>query len=176
MVFILVFASVIKEVFFVHNIIEFLIKWKRFILFLMSESVLITRVLYLLYIILLGLFGILLGFLLGVYSRNDDIYVFILLLLLKMLYNNGLDYVVLKPNKVDQFSKFSFKTIEQMNPRPLKITLIEPDQSPQTQLPFLIIKDLFVFIETEVLWDESTKYEFELYRFYQNINQKVEYY
>jgi hypothetical protein len=69
-------VSLINEVFFVHNIIEFLIKWKQFILFLMSESVLITRVLYILYIILLGLFGILLGFLLGVYSRNDDIYVY----------------------------------------------------------------------------------------------------
>ena len=126
----------------------------------MSESVLITTVLYILYIILLGLFGILLGFLLGVYSRNDNIYVFILLLLLKMLYNNGFDYVLLKPNKVDQFSRFSLKTIEQIDPRPLKITLTEPDQSP---LPFLIIKDPFVFIETEVLWDKSTNCEFELY-------------
>ncbi len=169
-------VSLINEVFFVHNIIEFLIKWKQFILFLMSESVLITRVIYILYIILLGLFGILLGFLLGVYSRNDDIYVFILLLLLKMLYNNGFDYVLLKPNKVDQFSKFSLKKIEQMNPRPLKITLTKPDQSPQIPLPFLIIKDPFVFIETEVLWHESTNYEFELYRFYRNINQKVESY
>lgn len=68
--------SLIKEVFFVHNIIEFLIKWKQFILFLMSESVLITRVMYVLYIILLGLFGILLGFLLGVYRREDDIYIY----------------------------------------------------------------------------------------------------
>jgi hypothetical protein len=93
-----------------------------------------------------------------------------------MLYNNGFDYVLLKPNKVDQFSKFSLKKIEQMDPRPLKITLTEPDQSPQIPLPFLIIKDPFVFIETEVLWDESTNYEFELYRFYRNINQKVESY
>ena len=90
-----------------------------------------------------------------------------------MLYNNGFDYILLKPNKIDQFSKFSLKTIEQIDPRPLKITLTEPDQSP---LPFLIIKDPFVFIKTEVLWDKSTNYEFELYRFYRNINQKVEYY
>lgn len=169
-------VSLINEVFFVHNLIEFLIKWKQFILYLMSESVLITRVIYILYIILLGLFGILLGFLLGVYSRNDDIYVFILLLLLKMLYINGFDYVLLKPNEVDQFSKFSLKKIEQMDPRPLKMTLTELDQSPPIPLPILIIKDPFVFIETEVLWDKSTNYEFELYRFYRNINQKVESY
>ena len=77
--------SLINEVFFAHNIIKFLIKWKEFILCLMSESVLIIRVMYILDIILLGLFGIVLGFLLGVYRREDDIYVFILLLLLKLL-------------------------------------------------------------------------------------------
>ena len=164
-------VSLINEVFFVHSIIKFLIKWKQFILFLMSESVLITRVIYILYIILLGLFGILLGFLLGVYRRKDDIYVFILLLLLKMLYNNGFDYDLLKPNKVHQFSKFSLKTIKQINPRPSRLILKEPDQIP---LPFLIIEDPFVFIETEVLWDEPINYEFELFRFYRNVNQKVE--
>ena len=132
---------------------------------------LINRVIYILYIILLGLFGILLGFLLGVYRRKDDIYVFTLLLLLKMLYNDGFDYGLLKPNKVDQFSKFSLKTIEQINPRPSRLILKEPDQIP---LPFLIIEDPLVFIETEVLWDESTNYEFELFRFYRNVNQKVE--
>ena len=136
----------------------------------MSESVLITRVIYILYIILLGLFGILLGFLLGVYSRNDDIYVFTLLLLLKMLYINGFDYVLLKPNKVDPFPIFSLKSIEQIDPRPLKITLKEPEQIP---LPFLIIEDPLVFIDTEVLWDESTNYQFELFKFYRYVNQKI---
>lgn len=177
-------VSLINEVFFIHNIIEFLIKWKQFILYLMSESVLITRVIYILYIILLGLFGILLGFLLGVYSRNDDIYVFTLLLLLKIIYNNGFDDVLLEylhdlsleTSTAEPFSKFSLKKIEQMDPRPLKITLTELDQSPPIPLPLLIIKDPFVFIETEVLWDKSTNYEFELYRFYRNRNQKVESY
>ena len=163
-------GSLINEVFFVHSIIKFLIKWKQFLLFLMSESVLITRVLYILYIILLGLFGILLGFLLGVYRRKDDIYVFILLFLLKMLYNNGFDFVLLKPNKVDQFSKFSLKTIEQINPRPLRLMLKKTDQIP---LPFLIIEDPLVFIETEVLWEEPINYKFQLFKFYQNVNEKV---
>lgn len=51
-----------------------------------TKSVLITRVLYILYIILLELLSI---FLLSVYRRKDDIYLFILLLLLKMLSNIG---------------------------------------------------------------------------------------
>jgi hypothetical protein len=113
----------------------------------------------------------LLGFLLGVYSRKDDIYVFILLLLLKMLYNKGFDYDLLKPNKVDQFYKFSLKTIEQINPRPSRLILKQPDQIP---LPFLIIEDPFVFIETKVLFDESINYAFELFIFYRNVNQKVD--
>lgn len=106
----------INEVYFIHDIIKYLIKWKEFILFLMSESVLITRVIYILYIILLGLFGIRLGFLLSVYRRKDDIDILILLLLLqilynKIIYNDVFDYDLLKPNKVDQFYKFAFKTI-----------------------------------------------------------------
>jgi len=140
-------VSLINEVFSVHSIIKFLIKWKQFILFLMSESVLITRVIYILYIILLGLFGILLGFLLGVYRRKDDIYVFILLLLLKMLYNNGFDYGLLKPNKVDQFSKFSLKMIEQINQRPSRLILKELDQ---IESNYKIISDGFLLDVNEL--------------------------
>jgi hypothetical protein len=171
-----IILSLINEVFFVHSIIKFLIKWKQFIVFLTSESVLISRAIYILYIILLGLFGILLGFLLGIYRREDDTYGFVLLLLLKMLYNDGFDYGSLKPNKVDHFSKFSLKTIEQINPRPSRLIFKElfkePDQIP---LPFLIIENLFVFLETEILSDESINYEFELFKFYRNINKKVEF-
>lgn len=150
-----------------NNRIEFVNKWKQFILLLMSEYVLITKVVYVLYIILLGLFGILLSFLLDIYKQNDDIYLFILLLLLKMLYNNVLDYVFLKSNKIDQFS---LKTIEQINSRSSRLILKEPDQ---ISLPFLIIEDPLVFIETEVLWEEPINYKFKLFKFYQNVNGKV---
>ena len=162
--------SLIKEVYFIYDIIKYLIKWKEFILFLMSESVIITRVRDILYIILLGLFGILLGFLLGVYKKEDEICVLILLLLLQILYNDRFDYGLLKFNKADQFSTFSFKTIEQINPRPSRLIFKEPDQIP---LPFLIIEDPFVFIETEVLRDKSINYEFELFKLYRNVNEKV---
>jgi len=55
---------------------------------------------------------------------------------------------------------------------PLKITLKEPEQ---ISLPFLIIEDPLVFIDTEVLWDESTNYQFELFKFYRYVNQKIQY-
>ena len=92
------------------------------------------------------------------------------MLLLQILYNDEFDYSLLKRNKVDQFSKFSFKTIEQINPRSSRLILKEPNQIP---LPFLIIEDFFVFIEIEVSWDKSINYE--LFKLYRNVNEKVKY-
>ena len=97
------------------------------------------------------------------------------MLLLKIIYNNGFDDVLLEylhdlsleTNTAETFSKFSLKSID---PRPLKITLKEPEKIP---LPFLIIEDPLVFIETEVLWEEPINYQFELFKFYQNVNEKV---
>ena len=141
----------------------------------MKESLFITRIVYFLYLILLGIFGIIIGFLLGIYKREDEINPFLLLLLLKIIYNNGFDDVLLEylhdlsleTNTAETFSKFSLKSID---PRPLKITLKEPEK---ISLPFLIIEDPLVFIETEVLWEEPINYQFELFKFYQNVNEKV---
>lgn len=152
----------------------------NFIRLLMKESVFITRIVYFLYFILLGIFGIIIGFLLGVYKREDEkneFFLLLLLLLLKIIYNykNRFDDVLLEylhdlsleTNTVEPFSKFSLKSTEQIDPRPLKIIFKEPEQVP---LPFLIIEDPLVFIETEVLWEEPINYKFQ---FYQNIDQKV---
>ena len=76
----------------------------------------------------------------------------------------------IEPNTAEEFSNFSLKSIEQIDPRPLKIIFKEPEQIP---LPFLIIEDPLVFIDTEVLWDESTNYQFELFKFYRYVNQKI---
>ena len=164
-----------NEIFFLHNIIKWIIQLMNFIRLLMKESLFITRIVYFLYLILLGIFGIIIGFLLGIYKREDEINPFLLLLLLKIIYNNGFDDVLLEylhdlsleTNTTETFSKFSLKSID---PRPLKITLKEPEQIP---LPFLIIEDPLVFIETEVLWEEPINYQFELFKFYQNVNEKV---
>ena len=150
----------------------------NFIRLLMKESLFITRIVYFLYLILLGVFGIIIGFLLGVYKREDEINAFLLLLLLKIIYNSGFDDVLLEylhdlsleTNTVEPFSKFSLKSIEQIVTRPLKIIFKEPEQIP---FPFLIIEDPRVFIETEVLWEEPINYKFQLFQFYQNVNEKV---
>lgn len=123
-----------------------------------------------------------LGFLLGVrlYKREDETSIFILLLLLKIIYNNRFDDVLLEylqdlfleTNTLGTFSKFSVKMIPDFTPRPLKITLKTPEQA---QLPVQIIKDPFVFIDTEILSDESTNYQFELFKLYRYVNQKIEF-
>ena len=144
----------------------------------MKESLFITRIVYFLYLILLGIFGIIIGFLLGLYKREDKINTFLLLLLLKIISNNGFDDVLLEylhdlsleTNTAETFSKFSLKSIEQIDPRPLKITLKEPEQ---ISLPFLIIEDPLVVIETEVFWKKPINYKLELFKFYQNVNEKV---
>jgi len=81
-----------------------------------------------------------------------------------------LNDLYLETNTVETFSKFSLKSIEQIDSRPLKITLREPEQ---ISLPFLIIEDPLVFVDTKVLWDESTNYQFELFKFYRYVNQKI---
>ena len=164
----LIFCSLVNEILFLKNIRKWVIQSINLIRLLMNESVFITRILYFLYLILLGVFGIIIGFLLGVYKREDEINAFLLLLLLKIIYNSGFDDVLLEylhdlsleTNTVEPFSKFSLKSIEQIVTRPLKIIFKEPEQIP---FPFLIIEDPLVFIETEVLWDKSTNCEFELY-------------
>lgn len=86
----------------------------------MNESVIITRIIYFLYLILLGIFGIIFGFLFGLYIREDEINTFLLLLLLKIIYNNRFDDVLLEylsdlyleTNTVRPFSKFLLKNIE----------------------------------------------------------------
>lgn len=178
----LIYCSLVKEILFLPNLFYWLIEWANFIRLLMNESVFITRIVYSLYLIILGIFGVFLGFLFGVFRREDDkIYVFLLLLLLQILYHNGFDGVLLEilrrrslePRNIEQFSNFSLKSIEQINPRPLKIALKEPAQGLQIPLPILIIEDPLVFIETEVLWEEPINSKFQLFKFYQNVNEKV---
>lgn len=178
------FWSLFNEVFLLLNINIFLRNWKPYLKqYLKNKTILLDLLIsrtYILYIVLLGLFGILLGFLLGIYRRQNnnkydiyDIYGFvlvILLILLRMLYINELNYVSFKPNNVDQFSKFSLKTMEQIPPRLSILRLKKPDE---ISLPFLIIEDPFFFIETEILWENSKNYKFELFKLYQNINKKI---
>ena len=189
------FRSLITEIFFLHKIIEYVIQLQQFILILMSESVLITRLIYFLYMILLGLFigliGTLVGFLLGIYSQNDDLYVFILIFLLEILYNNRLGYVLLEPDllemlrnnglgyfslepeKIEQLSPFSLKAIEQINPRPSKLFLGESVEKPQ--IPFPLLGDPRISIDFDFLFEEPKNSKSKLFKFYRNVNEKIKY-
>ena len=101
-------------------------------------------------------------------------------LLLKILYNNGFDDVLLEPlrirslepRNIEEFSKFSLQVCEPSNSRPSKLFLGEFVEKPQIPLPFL--GDPFVSIDIDFIFDESTNYKFELFRFYRNVNRKVE--
>ena len=126
----LIFCSFVNEILFLNNIINWVIQLMNFIRLLMKESVFITRIVYVLYLIILGIFGILVGFFLGIYrceNEVNEIYIFLLLLLLQILYNNGFDEVLLEilsrrslePGNIEEFSKFSLKSIEQIDPRHL---------------------------------------------------------
>lgn len=143
----------------------------------MKESVFLTNIVYCLDLIVLGIFGVLLGFLLGVdrfeNKREKEVYGFLLLLLLKILSNNGFDYVFLRirslePRNIEEFSKFSLPVCQPSNSRPSKLFLGEPVEKPHP-----LLGDPYISIDVDFLFEESTNYEFELFRFYRNVGQKV---
>lgn len=73
---------------------------------------------------------------------------------------------------IDEFSKFPLKSIEQIELRSLKIMLTQSSQSCQVPFPFPIIEDPLV-IETQIFWEEPISDKFELFQFYQDINEEV---
>lgn len=92
----LIFCSFINEIFFLHNIIKWIIQLMNFIRLLIKELLFITRIVYFLYLILLSIFRIIIGFPLGIYKREDEINTFRLVLLLQILCNNRFDNVLLE--------------------------------------------------------------------------------
>ena len=167
-----IYCSLINEILFLNHITNWVIQWRNIIGLLMKESVFITRIVYSLYLILLGIFGILLGFLLGVYRRKDEIYVFYLILLLRILYNSGFDHILLEtlePRNIEEFSKFSLQVCESSNSRASKLFLGELVKNPQ--IPFPLLGEPSISIDVDFLFEESINYEFDLFKFY--INQKV---
>ena len=180
----LMVLSVRYEMSFLHRLRKWLIDCRDIIRCLMEESISIT---YALYFILLGLFGIVVGFLLGLYrhkykNENDKInptYLLILLLLLEMLYNDGFDYRLLRnpnpaSNIADPYENFSFGPLPQIESRPFKLILKEPEKVPQ--IPFPIFDDPSGNVEIDFIWDvwdESFEYKFELFQFYQTLSEKV---
>lgn len=63
--------------------------------------------------------------------------------------------------------------MKEINPRPLKLSLKQPDQKPEIRLP--ILSDPFISIDIDFIWEESKIYKFELFEFYLNVKEKVNY-
>ena len=175
-----IFCSFWNELLFLNNVINWVIQWKNLIQLFSRESILITRSIYFLYLILLSILGVIIGFLLGLYTNNreDQINAFILLILLKILYDTRfsnvsseyLYHLSLKEDTVESFSNFSLKTISQIDPRPSKLTLKVPQKFPS---PFSILEDPVILIETEFLWNQLTNCQLELFEFYRDVNKKI---
>jgi len=177
--------SLFCEVFFIFSLIEWIKDWInfiRFLGFLVTESVFITGIFYSLCFVLLMIFGVWLGFLFDVYREDEAIYLFTILLLLQIFYRNGFYHLLLEYlhnydlslesiTGEQQFSKFSFKTVEKIQSRPLKIILKQPDKISQILLP--ILDNPFVKIDIEVILEESTNYQFEFFKFYPDVNKKM---
>jgi hypothetical protein len=173
-------TSFIKEVAFGATIIEFIIQSYNILLLLMSGSIALISLFYLLYFSLLGL---ILGFLLGVYTRNKGVYtrnkkidVLMLLFLLQIFYirdksdfSDKLPCILLKPNEVNEFVTFSLETEEHSQINLLKILLILiiwlRESSLKPEIPFPILGDPSVLIDIDIIFNEFPNYE-ELLKFY----------
>lgn len=160
-----IFCSLVNEILFLNNIINWVIQWISLIQLFLTESVVITRVVYGLYFFLLG---VLMGFFLGISRHRDEVKevnVFFLLLFLQILYDNEFDDVFLESLRIrslesrnsEEFSKISLQVYEPTNSRPSKLFLGEFVEKPQIPLPFL--GDPFVSIDIDFIFDESTNYE-----------------
>jgi hypothetical protein len=166
-------TSFIKKVAFGATIIEFIIQSYNILLLLMSGSIALISLFYLLYFSLLGL---ILGFLLGVYTRNKKIDVLMLLFLLQIFYirdksdfSDKLPCILLKPNEVNEFVTFSLETEEHSQINLLKILLILiiwlRESSLKPEIPFPILGDPSVLIDIDIIFNEFPNYE-ELLKFY----------
>lgn len=171
------------------KLIKWVIEWKNIIRLLMEEFLFLTRIVYGLYLILFMIFGVFLGFLLGILSRykdDNEIYASLLLFLLRSLYNfskilylynTGFEFdeilqnLDLRSSEAGNIDEISFKVFELKNSSPGKLGVPKLPEKPQ--IPFPLLGDPFLSIDVEVLFQESVNYEFELFRFYFNANQNL---
>jgi hypothetical protein len=162
----MVFCSLMREIFWIYNFIDWVKKVVNFVSMAMEQSIFITRIIFILYLIILGLFGILIGFLIGMYSAESKIYIFYLL---ELLDKYGLIYL-LKLDHIEQFSTFSVQTVTQIEPALPKV-LFKSNQKPK--IPFPVLGDPFIWIEADLGLYESQGYKFELFKFYRELKKEI---
>ena len=71
----LIFCSLVKEILFLNNLLDWVIEWGNLIRLLMKEWVFITKFVYGLYLILRYIWSIV-GFLLGMCRRENEVYIY----------------------------------------------------------------------------------------------------
>jgi hypothetical protein len=168
-----ILCSFISEFFVLFNMFKFLLKSREFALILISEYVVIIKFVYVIYFILIGLFSVLMGFLLSMYKTDKKIYVLTILIFLQSLYINVFNSILFESNKIkhlQELQKLNFKPVKQIRANPSKLIFQKLDQSKLIPLPILI--DPFILIDVEIVWKKEL-YEFELLKFCQEINKKI---
>lgn len=159
------FISFIQEVLFLSNLKRFFDSLGKIIFFFLTNSVLIAEFISFFYLLLLCFFGVLIGFLYGVYKKEDEIYLFVLLFLFRMMYEDELisDLDLIQPNKA---KPFVLESVKPTNTFPVKRLSQEFSIDAQSKIPLPIFVDLLILPEFDFVWDESQKYKFELYKFF----------
>lgn len=107
------------------------------------------------------------------YKKEKKIYVLILFLLAYVLCINGQIDSFIKASTGDQLPKvdFGFKPVDQATVRPLKLILKDSDQMPK--IPFPIITEPLIWFGSHFIEKGSSDYSFELFKFYEEINVKL---
>ena len=163
---VLYYISLINEIFLYWNRIKWLNQWNNLIRLLMNESVILSTSIYFLLFIFLGIFGLLLGLLLGLYKNSNEIFIFLILILLKIIVPNELN------NNVSDLDRiFPFEFLKFTNPSSSKIFLKKSFE--EAEIPFPILGDPIVPIDIDVSFYEFKHFQFQLFYFYQDVTQGI---
>jgi hypothetical protein len=159
-------------------------EWVQFVRFLMTRSLVISIMVWFLFV---GILGIFIGALLTLYKKEKNrnlsplfFLVLFLLLLMELLSESELDHIithclqylnwVLRPSDVRE-NLLSFKTLEINDTRLFKVRFEDKNliQVPE-KIPIII--DPFIWIGDDLEIDTADKYKFELFEFYKNSKLK----
>lgn len=175
----LVFWSLAREWMAPSNFIESLILWKSLLFILMKESILLNTFGWVLFFLLLFIFGILLGFLFGIYRRENEIYMFALLFFLKLLHSGNFDKIILSllpVNSLELTRPENFFTTEVLDTTYSSSSklLLEPVKN-NHPFPEPLLSDLFIWVDIDIIQKEkeANNFQFQLVKFYHNVNKKI---
>ena len=121
---------------------------------------------YFLLFTFLGIFGLVIGLFIGFYKEAYEIFIFLLLILLRILTPNELN------NNASDLSRiFPFKILEPVNSTSTRVFLKESFE--QVEIPFPTLGDSINPIDVEFSFYEVKHFQFQLFYFYKGICQKI---